>query len=156
MRTPHALVVDDESDNREALAQILESRGYTVRQAENGRVALDMIGEQPPSLMLLDLEMPVMNGWEVLAWLQHDPAWGKMAVVVLSARGSAPPNITFVRKPCQIDHLLSAIGAAHELRCEPIESAPEGRRLRDGQPGADASGRLRRRDGHAPGAHVPG
>jgi CheY-like chemotaxis protein len=156
MRTPHALVVDDESDNREALAQILESRGYTVRQAENGRVALDMIGERIPSLMLLDLEMPVMNGWEVLAWLQHDPAWGEMAVVVLSAGGSAPPNVTFVRKPCQIDHLLSAIGAAHELRCEPIESAPEGRRLRDGQPGADASGRLRRRDGHAPGAHVPG
>lgn len=156
MPTPHALIVDDESDNREALAQILESRGYTVRQAENGSVALDMIGERIPSLLLLDLEMPVMDGWEVLAWLQHDPAWGEMAVVVLSAGRSAPPDVTFVRKPCQIDHLLSAIGAALDLRCIPSDSAPEGSRLRDGQPGADAGDRLRRRDSRAPGSHVPG
>jgi CheY-like chemotaxis protein len=119
MTLRHALVVDDDTDAREVLAQILESHGYTVRQAENGKVALDMIRERAPCLMLLDLQMPVMNGWEVLAWMEHDPARETMAVVVLSAAASAPPNVTFLRKPCELRRLLDTIHAS-ELRRERV------------------------------------
>lgn len=55
------LVVDDEPDGRNALAQVLEAHGCTVRQAENGRIALDMIAERVPCVLLLDLEMPVIS-----------------------------------------------------------------------------------------------
>ena len=112
----HALVVDDDADGREALAQILEAQGYTVQQAENGRVALDMIAERSPCLVLLDLEMPIVSGWQVLASIEHDPALSEMVVVVVSASALPPPNVTFVRKPCRVDHLLETIRAALERR----------------------------------------
>ena len=114
----HAVVVDDDADGREALAQLLEAQGYTVRQAENGRVALDMIAERLPCLLLLDLEMPLMSGWEVLAWIRHDPALGEMVIVVVSAAASPPPDVTLVRKPFQVDHLLDTIRVSHERRAK--------------------------------------
>lgn len=110
MPARHALIVDDDADGREALAQLLETQGYAVRQAENGRVALDILGEWLPCLMLLDLEMPVMSGWEVLDCLQPD-GLREVAVVVLSAAESPPPDVRFVRKPCEISRLLEAIRA---------------------------------------------
>jgi CheY-like chemotaxis protein len=109
MPARHALVVDDDADGRDGVAQLLEAHGYKVRQAENGRVALDMIAERIPCLVVLDLDMPVMNGWEVLAWIRHDRRCGAMAVVVLSAAASSPPDVAFVRKPCEIEQLLEAI-----------------------------------------------
>jgi CheY-like chemotaxis protein len=64
-----ALVADDDSDSRAALAELLRARGYTVREAENGKVALHMIAERLPNVLLVDLEMPVMSGWDVIAFL---------------------------------------------------------------------------------------
>lgn len=107
-----ALVVDDDPDGRDALAQILEAHGYAVRQAENGRVALAMIAEREPALMLLDLEMPVMSGWEVLAWAEGQSPSCTTIVVVLSAAASPPSDVTFVRKPCCVDDLITAIRSA--------------------------------------------
>jgi DNA-binding response OmpR family regulator len=103
------LVVDDDSECRGALAQLLQAYGYTVRQAENGRVALDMIAERVPAIMLLDLEMPVMSGWEVLVSLRRTSALCAIAVVVLSAESSPPPGVAFMRKPCGIDELLGMV-----------------------------------------------
>jgi CheY-like chemotaxis protein len=122
MLARHALVVDDDADGREALAQLLEAQGYTVRQAENGRVALDLIAERLPCLLLLDLEMPLMSGWEVLAWIRLDPALGEMVIVVVSAAASPPPDVALVRKPCQVDHLLDTIRASHERRAKRVVS----------------------------------
>jgi CheY-like chemotaxis protein len=110
----HALVVDDDAEGRDALAQLLEAHGYSVRQAENGRVALDILVEWVPCLILLDLEMPVMTGWEVLDCLQQDCPHG-VTVVVLSAATSPPPEVSFVRKPCDTLRLLKAIEASEEL-----------------------------------------
>lgn len=107
-----ALVVDDDSDGRDALAEFLEAQGYAVRQAENGRVALAMIAERQPALMLLDLEMPIMSGWEVLAWAEGQSPCCTIVVVVLSATASPPSDVTFVRKPCCVDDLLTAIRSA--------------------------------------------
>lgn len=103
------LVVDDDSECRHALVQLLEAHGYTVRQAENGRIALDLIGERVPGFMILDLEMPVVSGWEVLASLQRTSALKAIAVVVLSAAAAAPLGVAFMRKPCRIDELLGML-----------------------------------------------
>lgn len=111
-----AIVVDDDTDGREALAQVLEARGYTVRQAENGRIALDLIAERLPRLILLDLEMPVMSGWEVLQSLQRASALGAIKVVVLSAVASPPPGVAFMRKPCDVSELFEVLDAPDQSR----------------------------------------
>lgn len=107
-----ALVVDDDRDGRDALSQLLAAHGYTVRQAQNGRVALDMIAERVPGLLVLDLEMPVMNGWEVLESLRRAGALQSIAILVVSAGASPPPGVAFMRKPCEVDELLRKVGAA--------------------------------------------
>lgn len=106
-----ALVVDDDPDSRGALARLLQTHGYTVRKAENGKVALDRIAERVPCILLLDVEMPVMNGWEVLASLQRTDALHGIIVVVLSAALSSPPGVTCMGKPCEVDRLLATIAA---------------------------------------------
>ena len=103
------LVVDDDSDSRDVLAQLLQAHGYTVRQADNGRIAVEMIAERVPAFMILDLEMPVMSGWEVLASLQRTSALEAIAIVVLSAAAAAPLGVAFMRKPCVIDELLGML-----------------------------------------------
>jgi CheY-like chemotaxis protein len=114
MAPPHALVVDDDPDGREALAELLESHGYAVRQAENGKVAVQLVGEWSPCLMLLDLEMPVMTGWEVLACIDDVAPCGAIVVVVLSAAAAPPPDVPFVRKPCDVGLLLATIDRCFE------------------------------------------
>jgi CheY-like chemotaxis protein len=104
------LVVDDDAASRGALADLLEAHGYTVRQAENGRIALDLIAERLPCLVLLDLEMPVMSGREVLASLSRAGAFGAVAVLVLSAGASPPSGVPFMRKPCGPEELLETVG----------------------------------------------
>jgi CheY-like chemotaxis protein len=108
------LLVDDDGEGRGALAELLEDRGYTVRQAENGRVALDRIAERLPCVLLLDLEMPVMDGWEVLASLRRAGALAAMTVVVLSAHRSAPAGVPFVAKPCGADDLLAMLAPSRD------------------------------------------
>src|SRR5665213_3606644 len=67
------LVVDDNKVNRLLLTRSLELQGHSVASAENGRVALEMLKRDPYDLLLLDIEMPEMNGFQVLETLVHDP-----------------------------------------------------------------------------------
>ena len=106
-----ALVVDDDGAGREALAAILQAHGYTVRTAENGRVALDRIAEHVPFLMVLDLDMPVMTGWEVLASTRRDPGLRAMIVVVVSGEPHLPAGVRCLGKPCAIAELFEAVAA---------------------------------------------
>lgn len=103
------LVVDDETEGRDALAQVLVAHGHTVRQAADGRIALAMMAERMPGVLILDLEMPVMSGWEVIAFLRGAGALDSMTVVVLSAATAPPVGARFVRKPCAVDDLFDAI-----------------------------------------------
>jgi len=87
-----ALVVDDEVANRELLRRILENEGWRVDDAENGRVALERVGERMPSLILLDLMMPVMDGFEfVMEMRKLDPAQ-KVPIVVITAKDITPED----------------------------------------------------------------
>jgi sigma-B regulation protein RsbU (phosphoserine phosphatase) len=79
------LVADDDGSNREMLSRRLARLGHTVVVAENGRRALDLLEGEEFDLMLLDLQMPELNGYEVLERLRADPALRDLPVIVLSA-----------------------------------------------------------------------
>jgi len=105
------LVVDDDDDLREALADVLRDAGYTVGTAANGREAMTAMREDPPLVVLLDLMMPMMNGWEVIAAMADDPALAAIPVCVVSAMsGSAPAAAHVLSKPVSVPALLEAVG----------------------------------------------
>jgi GAF domain-containing protein/DNA-binding response OmpR family regulator len=80
------LVVDDDPVLRQLLRRMLEPEGYTVVEADNGRVALERLREVSPSVVLLDLMMPEMDGFEFVAEFRRDPRWREIPIVVVTAR----------------------------------------------------------------------
>lgn len=84
-QTGTLLLVDDNLLNRDMLSRWLKRLGYHVEQAEGGQQALDMLRAQPFDLMLLDIMMPEMDGYSVLAVLKDDPELSRVPVIVLSA-----------------------------------------------------------------------
>jgi CheY-like chemotaxis protein len=87
-RAANVLIVDDDKDHRSALGEVLESEGCTVYTAENGRDALSILDVLHPDLLLVDLMMPVMDGWELCAELERTPRLADIPVVILSAAAS--------------------------------------------------------------------
>ncbi len=81
------LVVDDDADCRDLLAQLLSRQGYAVVCAGNGREALECIDASAPGLMILDLMMPEMSGWELLERQRNDPKLESLPIVVMTASG---------------------------------------------------------------------
>ena len=82
---PHVLVVDDDPIVRAVVSQTLERAGWSIAEAENGRIALQRVAARRPDVIVLDLLMPVLNGFEFLAALRRDPAWRSVPVVVLTS-----------------------------------------------------------------------
>jgi CheY-like chemotaxis protein len=80
------LVVDDDAGLRQLLRRMLEPEGYAVVEAENGRVALARLREASPSLILLDLMMPEMDGFAFVAEFRRHDAWRAIPIVVITAR----------------------------------------------------------------------
>jgi CheY-like chemotaxis protein len=80
------LVVEDDPATRDLLRRLLESDGWTVAEAENGRAALAALGRRVPSLILLDLMMPVMDGCQFAAELRKVDAWRDIPVIVITAK----------------------------------------------------------------------
>jgi CheY-like chemotaxis protein/nitrogen-specific signal transduction histidine kinase len=83
---PRALVVDDLEENRTLLRRALENEGWHVREAENGREALARIDEEAPSLILLDLMMPVMDGFEFVVEMRKRGMKPEIPIVVVTAK----------------------------------------------------------------------
>jgi len=81
-----ALVVDDIPENREMLRRTLEQEGWQVSEAENGQVALEKLAEQAPSLILLDLMMPVMDGFEFVMEMHKLESSTDIPIVVVTAK----------------------------------------------------------------------
>jgi len=79
------LVVDDEPDIVSFLGQALSIHGYQIRSASNGLEALERIGELTPDLILLDLKMPGMDGYEVIRRLKRDEATRGIPIIVITA-----------------------------------------------------------------------
>ncbi|MCH8989916.1 MAG: GAF domain-containing protein [Chloroflexi bacterium] len=80
------LVVDDDPSVREMVRRMLEKEGWDVAEAENGRVALDLLDDTAPSLILLDLMMPEMDGFEFIEELRRIDRWKRVPVVVVTAK----------------------------------------------------------------------
>ena len=114
------LVVDDEPQVVWMLQFSLEAEGYQTFSARDGVAALDEVKEHHPTLMLLDIMMPVMDGWTVLEHLRSLPEDERPRVVVVSARSSLRDRAkaaelgadAFVAKPFNVDDLL---GVLHDL-----------------------------------------
>jgi len=82
---PHALVVEDEPGTRTLLSQTLTKDGWRVTPAENGRVALAVLSEQRPTIILLDLVMPVLDGFEFLLEFRRHEEWRGIPIVVITS-----------------------------------------------------------------------
>lgn len=81
------LIVEDEPDMRAILCGMVENAGYNVVKAEDGEKGLDMIIKEKPDLVLLDIIMPKLNGFEVLEKIQYNPQVQDIPVVILSNLG---------------------------------------------------------------------
>lgn len=82
----HILVVEDHDATRDLIVRTLEKETWTTHEAGNGRQALDLMGYQQPDLILLDLMMPEMDGFQFLAELRKNPVWNTIPVIVVTAK----------------------------------------------------------------------
>lgn len=104
------LVVDDDPDTVQIMREILEEEGHKVLSAKNGREGLDIALRDIPDLVLLDLDMPIMDGHAFLAAVKKTPSLADVTVVVLSGAEDARVACESVRKPLRLDTLLGLIG----------------------------------------------
>jgi len=81
------LIVDDEANIVISLEFLMEQAGYDIRVAKNGQEALEQVTEFRPDLVLLDVMMPKINGFEVCRRIREEPAWQNIKIVMLTAKG---------------------------------------------------------------------
>ncbi len=122
------LVVDDNKVNRLLLTRSLEMQGHRVASAENGRVALEMLRREPFDLMLLDMEMPEMDGFEVLGRLAKDPQLRGLPVIVTSSLESVETVVRCIELGAE-DYLNKPVNPV--LLKARIDASLEKKRLRD-------------------------
>ncbi|NDJ16978.1 response regulator [Myxacorys almedinensis] len=117
------LVVDDLTDNLFLLQTILEAEGYDVDTADKGSVALAKVEHSPPDLILMDVMMPDMNGYEVTQSIRQNQRLPFMPILLVTAhddtdaiQGLALGANDFIRKPIEFDQLLAKIEAFLRFR----------------------------------------
>lgn len=79
------LIAEDNAVNRELLRELLEARGYAVEEASNGQEALEMIARRQPDALLLDLNMPVLDGMATVRKIRENPAMASLPVLAVTA-----------------------------------------------------------------------
>ncbi len=118
------LIVDDVPANLQLLGQILRKAKYTILIASNGETALEIIADRKPDLILLDIMMPGMDGFEVCRRLKDSPATSSIPIIFLSARnqpddivkGFQTGAVDYITKPFNSAELLSRVKTHTELR----------------------------------------
>jgi DNA-binding response OmpR family regulator len=144
----HLVIVDDDASIRESLFKVLTEAGYSVVAASDGKEAVALLKQSPPDLLLLDLDLPVLTGFDVLE-LARAQAPGMAVVVITGLSGECEPGALFgadalLEKPPDVERLLAIIQA---LLAEPEEARL--RRLCDGPAAAPCL------PSHAPGYLAP-
>ncbi len=113
----NVLAVDDIPINLLLVQKMLNKFNFTLRTATNGQLALEAVAQQKPDLILLDLLMPVIDGFEVIRRLRADPATADIQIVILSALNSNDDIVKgfnagandFIMKPIIMEKLLTCV-----------------------------------------------
>lgn len=100
-KTPVALIVDDSMLIRHTVCRFLEERGFVVRSATNGEEALQLLKRVHPDLIITDLQMPKMDGSELIAALKNDPATATIPVIIVAGRQSGTK-----RREVRVDYTI--------------------------------------------------
>lgn len=127
------LVVDDDAGIRAVTRSVLESAGFTVTEAARGEEALPLLRRDPPDLLLLDVNMPGMDGWEALRLIHTDEAIPRLPVVMFSVKGEIRDKVhalqegafDYINKPFSCDELADRVRRVLEAWVRP--RAAEGR-----------------------------
>ena len=122
--SPHILVVDDDAGIRDLLSSILIDRGYQIRPASNGHMALSSVASEAPDLIILDVEMPGMNGYEVCHRLKSDERSRGIPVIFCSGledsvdkvKGFKAGGVDYITQPFQMAEVLSRVQTHLDLR----------------------------------------
>lgn len=131
---PNILLVEDYDDAREMYRDYLEFAGFRVDTARDGHEALDKARSLMPDLILMDLSLPGMDGWEATRVLKGDPSTSHLVIVALSAHALAAEGERarlagcdgFIAKPCLPHDLVEQMAGYLKLQTEP----PRARRTR--------------------------
>ncbi|HKD77634.1 MAG TPA: response regulator, partial [Ktedonobacterales bacterium] len=115
---PYVLVVDDSPSVRRFVSATLKNVGWDVMTARDGAEALELIAQRMPAAVLLDIEMPRMDGYELMAAIRNQPAYQHLPLIVLTSRAATKHQQralqlgadAYVVKPYQDDQLLRTIG----------------------------------------------
>jgi signal transduction histidine kinase len=128
--TRRVLLVEDDDDLRATVAEALTALGFDVDPVEDGRAALEHLRARRPDIVVLDLMMPVMDGWEFRIHQRRDPSVADTPVVALSASHDATAAAVdadmFLRKPCSANAIAAAIEdvlATRRRLAEPARAA---------------------------------
>src|ERR1043166_3558485 len=112
------LIADDHDDNRELLRLLLSGAGYQVREARDGNECLTCAQEEPPDLIVVDLSMPVLDGWGLLRELKADGRTQTIPCIVVTAHADLARNdalqtgfAAFVSKPYSAEAILDTIAS---------------------------------------------
>jgi CheY-like chemotaxis protein len=114
---PRILLVEDNEMNRDMLSRRLERRGYQVMLAVDGHSGVEMARSEPPDLVLMDMSLPVLDGWEATRRLKSDPATRHIPVIALTAHAMSSDRDKalaagcddYDTKPVELPRLLSKI-----------------------------------------------
>ena len=112
---PTILVVEDDERIQRLVELVLRGEGYSVVQASDGRQALDMIASSKPDLVLLDLMLPVLDGWALRERLRQRPATSDIPIILMSAVRNLPETAQelgvadYLSKPFEIDDLVRSV-----------------------------------------------
>ena len=132
------LVVDDTIENLRLLSDLLGEHGYEVRAVTNGRQALQAVERDPPDLILLDISMPEMDGYEVCRRLKASERSQDVPVIFLTAltdtadkvRAFEAGGVDYVTKPFQVEEVLARVKTHVALRRAQADLADSYARLR--------------------------
>jgi CheY-like chemotaxis protein len=112
------LVVEDDESIRNVIADVLEERGFRVQSAANGVEALACLDKMHPDVMVLDLLMPVMHGWDFMETYADKTGGNQIPIVVVSVNPALPRSFNHfgvhrvIAKPFDVDDLLNAVDDA--------------------------------------------
>jgi two-component system, OmpR family, response regulator len=119
MNRQRVIIIDDDPNIRELLSMNIGAAGYEIQTAENGREGLAMINREPPNLIVLDVMMPDMDGYELCKIVRDRSDLQSIKILMLTAKDAPRDKMIgkeilqadeYITKPFEIAYLLSAIG----------------------------------------------